>query len=94
MSINNISCHNVFIKTTKLSCVPCWNRLIGVSNIIDIMTACRKRQKQKPEWRKIKYALLKHIQSNIFDQLKDLLQVLRYRENNRTRCINNKFIPL
>ena len=48
----------------------------GVGDIVeDILRVCRERQKRKPECRKIKYVLLKHIQTNIFDQLNDLLQV-------------------
>ena len=45
----------------------------GEGDIVeDIMTVCRERQKRKPEWRKIKFVLSKHIQTNIFNQLNDL----------------------
>ena len=51
--------------------------------MIDIFKIFRqyveKRQKRKPKWRKIKYVLLKHIQTNIFDQFNDLHQVQKYK---------------
>ena len=50
-----------------------WN---GVDDIVeDILTVFKKRQKRKPEWRKMKYVSLENIQTNSFDQLNDLRQV-------------------
>jgi len=37
-----------------------------------------KRQRRRPEWRKTKYVLSKHIQTNIFDQVNYLLEVFYF----------------